>query len=85
MLPDSRDGELVLIPVPLELVAPVPAAPDGPVPTPLVDVPVPDVPLLMEPDAPVPDVPPVIDPDAPAPVVGDAEGLPETPAACIAC
>ena len=66
------DGELVLTPVPL--VAPVCGAPDALVPP------------LTEPDAPVLDcVPVLIEPDAPVPVVGDADGLTETPAACIAC
>ncbi len=49
------EGELVLRPVPLELVVPVLAAPDGAVP--LTDVPAPDgVVLLTEPDVPAPDV-----------------------------
>lgn len=62
-LMSGRDGELVLSPVPLELVAPLPAAPEGP--EPLTDVPPPDCvpPLLSEPEAPVPDV------------VGDADGV----------
>jgi hypothetical protein len=64
------DGELVLTPVPL--VAPVRGVPDA------------EVPPLTEPETPVPDcVPLLIDPDVP--VVGEADGLPETPAACIAC
>jgi hypothetical protein len=66
------DGELVLTPVPL--VAPVCGAPDALV-----------LPLT-EPDVPVLDcVPVLIEPDAPLSVVGDADGLTETPAACIAC
>ncbi|HZI78340.1 MAG TPA: hypothetical protein VFD69_02445 [Vicinamibacterales bacterium] len=63
------DGELVLTPVPL--VAPVRGAPET------------ELPPLTDPETPVPDCAPVlIDPDVP--VVGDADGLPETPAACIA-
>ena len=65
------DGELVLTPVPL--VAPVRGVPDT------------ELPLLTDPETPVPDcVPLLIDPDV-LPVVGEADGLPETPAACIAC
>jgi hypothetical protein len=65
------DGELVLTPVPL--VAPVRGAPET------------ELPLLTDPETPVPDCVPLLIVDPDAPVVGDAEGLPETPAACIAC
>jgi hypothetical protein len=65
------DGELVLTPVPL--VAPVRGVPDA------------ELPPVTDPETPVPDccVPLLIDPDVP--VVGEADGLPATPAACIAC
>jgi hypothetical protein len=82
--PPDADGELTL-PVAGELTV----LPDGelvlrPVPlvAPVRGVPDAVVPPLTDPDV----VPPLTDPDAPVlDVVGEADGLPEMPAACIAC
>jgi hypothetical protein len=86
-LPDA-DGELTPPDVDGELTLPVAGEltvlPEGE----LVLTPVPLVaPVLGAPDAPVLEcVLLLIEPEAPVPdVVGDADGLPETPAACIAC
>jgi hypothetical protein len=75
LTPPDVDGELTL-PVEGELTV----LPDGE----LVLTPVPLVaPVRGAPDA---EVPPLTEPDAPlSDVGGEAEGLPETPAACIAC